>query len=90
MARNGDASAVGIQFLGGKRANNFGEGNSCTAVKGSVFVSDGVKGAGAFHLLLGGVFRVDANYLVESANFFAVGSVPGRTQPRVAAESAMF
>ena len=28
LARNGDASAVGIRSFGTKRANNFGEGNS--------------------------------------------------------------
>ena len=89
MARNGDASAVGIQSFGAKRANNFEEGNSCATVEENVFISDGVKGVGAFHSLFGEVFRVDANSLAESAKFVALGSVPGRTHPGVAAESVI-
>ena len=48
-----------------------------------------MKGVGAFHLLIGGFFRVNANLLADLAKFVAVGSVPGCTQPGVAAESAM-
>ena len=48
-----------------------------------------MKGVGAFHSLIGGVFRVDADSLAESAKLVAVGSVPGCTQLGVAAESAM-
>ena len=67
LSCGGDASAVGVRFVGAKIAHDFREGDELAAFGRDVIVEDDVECVGVFHSFLCGVRGVSANTLEQAS-----------------------
>ena len=72
LACDGDASAVGVRYVGAKSVHDFREGDALVAVGRDFIVEDDVECVGAFYLFLCGVRGVSVNPLAQAYYLVAV------------------